>query len=79
MNGKSLTWSIALIGALALFVYMVFALLAPGVYTTVFGWPGFHWLATLRFGAANTTIAVALLGLMVVTLANFIHHRRSAY
>jgi hypothetical protein len=79
MNAKALSWSIALIGALALFVYIVFGLLAPGEYTGVFGWPGLHWLTALRFGTANTMIAVAVLGLLLVTLGNFIHHRKASY
>lgn len=74
MNDKARFWSIALIGALALFLYIAYGLLAPGQYNAVFEWPGFYWLTSIRFGVAVISVVIA-----AAMLTSFVHrrHRRT--
>ena len=69
MNLKTRLWSIALIGALAAFVFVAYGLLAPGQYNAVFGW----------LGGVEALLAVAVVGLLTWLLSGFVHQRREAH
>ncbi|HEY2294405.1 MAG TPA: hypothetical protein VGM86_27205 [Thermoanaerobaculia bacterium] len=69
MNNKTWLWSVALIGALAAFVFVAYGLLAPGQYNAVFSW----------LGGAKALIAVAVVGLLTWLLSGLVHQRKEAH